>query len=605
MNISANSLAPGEPNMSATGSGRVKVSLGPGRSLMDWIRLTHANPNLSGVNGRFLEITYEELVKHNKKDDAWICLKGRVYNVTPYMEYHPGGVDELLRGVGTDATDLFNQVHKWVNFESMLEKCLIGKLVGPAIQVRKSSFPVPRIPFIKKLQRTDTATSEDVPDISQETSPKPAVSLKGSSNSSHQSCGMYYLVLKGIISRISSCKKYFNALNTSGVVGNQRLHFSPSAMLPLFLPRCAWLWRGGSLPPVLSPCYEWFQDDSTVTITIQSMGDAFIEEDKVVADLSGKTLRIRIRMAKYFYLFHVELQDNVYSSYNVQVKCKLKCLETQLVKERNCVSWSSLGSFLSNHNQLVPLKNSESFSRSCTLVNKDSVTHDITLFSFMLPQGSYMWVPIGHHVTLEHDVKGMRISRSYTPVIPALEAEEAGSDGKTVHLMIKVYSEGALTPVLNTLEIGDKVDMKDTEGDFELSTLERCQNLILLAAGTGFTPMVRLLHWGLFVSKQINIKLMTFNKTVRDIIWKEELDRLQEGHNRLHVEHVLSEPDDSWEGARGRVRSELLERLLPEDIRQSDSLLVCICGPLPFTKAALKCLEDLQCPSKSVHAFLG
>lgn len=527
MNTSANSLAPGEPNMSATGSGRVKVSLGPGRSLMDWIRLTHANPNLSGVNGRFLDVTYEELVKHNKKDDAWICLKGRVYNVTPYMDYHPGGVDELLRGVGKDATDLFNQVHKWVNFESMLEKCLIGKLVGPPVQVRKSSFPVPRIPFIKKLQRTDTATSEDVPDISEQTSPKPAVS------------------------------------------------------------------------------YEWFQDDSTVTITIQSMGDALIEEDKVVADLSGKTLRIRVRLAKYFYLFHVELQDNVYSNYNVQVKCKLKCLETQLVKERNCVSWSSLGSFLTDHNQLVPLKNAESFSRSCTLVNKDSVTHDITLFSFALPQGSYMWVPVGHHVTLEHDVKGMRISRSYTPVIPALKADEEGSDGKTVHLMIKVYSEGALTPVLNTLEIGDKVDMKDTEGDFELSTLQRCQNLILLAAGTGFTPMVRLLHWGVFVSRQINIKLMTFNKTVRDIIWKEELDRLQEQHNRLHVEHILSEPDDSWEGARGRVRSELLEPLLPEDIRQSDSLLVCVCGPLPFTKAALKCLEDLQCPSKSMHAFLG
>lgn len=527
MNTSANSLVPGEPNMSATGSGRVKVSLGPGRSLMDWIRLTHANPNLSGVNGRFLEVTYDELVKHNKKDDAWICLKGRVYNVTPYMDYHPGGVDELLRGVGKDATDLFNQVHKWVNFESMLEKCLIGKLVGPPVQVRKSSFPVPRIPFIKKLQRTDTATSEDVPDISEQTSPKPAVS------------------------------------------------------------------------------YEWFQDDSTVTITIQSMGDALIEEDKVVADLSGKTLRIRVRLAKYFYLFHVELQDNVYSSYNVQVKCKLKCLETQLVKEKNCVSWSSLGSFLTDHNQLVPLKNAESFSRSCTLVNKDSVTHDITLFSFALPQGSYMWVPVGHHVTLEHDVKGMRISRSYTPVIPALKADEEGSDGKTVHLMIKVYSEGALTPVLNTLEIGDKVDMKDTEGDFELSTLQRCQNLVLLAAGTGFTPMVRLLHWGLFVSRQINIKLMTFNKTVRDIIWKEELDRLQEQHNRLHVEHILSEPDDSWEGARGRVRSELLEPLLPEDIRQSDSLLVCVCGPLPFTKAVLKCLEDLQCPSKSMHAFLG
>ncbi|XP_077486521.1 cytochrome b5 reductase 4-like [Amblyomma americanum] len=292
----------------------------------------------------------------------------------------------------------------------------------------------------------------------------------------------------------------------------------------------------------------------------------------------------------------------------IQVKCKLKCLEVQLVKEKNGVSWSSLGSFLANHNQVVPLKNAESFSRSCTLVNKDSITHDVTLFTFALPPGSFMWVPTGHHVTLEHDVKGMKISRSYTPVIPALKADEDVSDGKMVHLMIKIYPEGALTPVLKALEIGDKLDMKDTEGDFELATLQRCRNLVLLAAGTGFTPMVRLLHWALFVSNQMNVKLMTFNKTVRDIIWKDELDQLQEDHSRLHVEHILSEPDDSWEGARGRVRSELVEPLLPEDFQQCEeekSLLVCACGPLPFTKAALKCLEDLQCPASAVHAFLG
>ncbi|KAG0421336.1 hypothetical protein HPB47_002766, partial [Ixodes persulcatus] len=180
----------------------------------------------------------------------------------------------------------------------------------------------------------------------------------------------------------------------------------------------------------------------------------------------------------------------------------------------------------------------------------------------------------------------MKISRSYTPVIPALKADQGRSDGKTVHLMIKAYPEGALTPVLKALQIGDTVEMKDTEGDFEMALLHKCHTLVLLAAGTGFTPMVRLLHWALFVSKQVDVKLMTFNKTVKDIIWKEELDHLLQEHNRLRVEHVLSEPDDSWEGARGRVRSHLLQGFVPsEDPRQP--LLICVCGPLPFTKAAL------------------
>ena len=36
---------------------------------------------------------------------------GRVYNMTPYLEYHPGGIPEIMRGVGRDATDLFDEVN--------------------------------------------------------------------------------------------------------------------------------------------------------------------------------------------------------------------------------------------------------------------------------------------------------------------------------------------------------------------------------------------------------------------------------------------------------------------------------------------------------------
>jgi len=54
-----------------------------------------------------------------------------------YMDYHPGGWEELVRGAGIDATNLFNEVHKWVNYESMLKACLIGKLVSDPITLAK------------------------------------------------------------------------------------------------------------------------------------------------------------------------------------------------------------------------------------------------------------------------------------------------------------------------------------------------------------------------------------------------------------------------------------------------------------------------------------
>jgi cytochrome b involved in lipid metabolism len=47
------------------------------------------------------------LKQHNKRDDAWMALYGKVYNVTAYMPYHPGGEKELMRAAGRDGTKLF------------------------------------------------------------------------------------------------------------------------------------------------------------------------------------------------------------------------------------------------------------------------------------------------------------------------------------------------------------------------------------------------------------------------------------------------------------------------------------------------------------------
>ena len=32
--------------------------------------------------------------------------------MTPYLEYHPGGIPEIMRGVGRDGTDLFDEVRR-------------------------------------------------------------------------------------------------------------------------------------------------------------------------------------------------------------------------------------------------------------------------------------------------------------------------------------------------------------------------------------------------------------------------------------------------------------------------------------------------------------
>jgi cytochrome b involved in lipid metabolism len=58
-----------------------------------------------------------------------MAYQGKVYNVTPYIPFHPGGKAQLLRGAGKDCTALIQKIHPWINIDHMLDKCFIGYYV--------------------------------------------------------------------------------------------------------------------------------------------------------------------------------------------------------------------------------------------------------------------------------------------------------------------------------------------------------------------------------------------------------------------------------------------------------------------------------------------
>ncbi|KAH7527876.1 hypothetical protein FEM48_Zijuj05G0013000 [Ziziphus jujuba var. spinosa] len=109
---------------------RAKVPFEKGYSQMDWLKLTRTHPDLAGLNGQSNKrlISLNEVKQHQYEGSMWTVLKGRVYNLYPYMRFHPGGFDILKKAVGKDCTSLFNKYHAWVNAEFLLEKCLIGTL---------------------------------------------------------------------------------------------------------------------------------------------------------------------------------------------------------------------------------------------------------------------------------------------------------------------------------------------------------------------------------------------------------------------------------------------------------------------------------------------
>ena len=64
-----------------------------------------------------------------KGKPAWASYKGKVYNIGPYLDFHPGGVPELMKAAGRDGAQLFEQIHPWVNWDNMLGSCLVGFMV--------------------------------------------------------------------------------------------------------------------------------------------------------------------------------------------------------------------------------------------------------------------------------------------------------------------------------------------------------------------------------------------------------------------------------------------------------------------------------------------
>ena len=56
-----------------------------------------------------MRVTPSQLKLHNKRDDAWSSFNGKVYNITPYLSFHPGGEKELMRAAGRDGTKLFGK----------------------------------------------------------------------------------------------------------------------------------------------------------------------------------------------------------------------------------------------------------------------------------------------------------------------------------------------------------------------------------------------------------------------------------------------------------------------------------------------------------------
>ncbi|XP_008984394.1 cytochrome b5 type B isoform X2 [Callithrix jacchus] len=94
-----------------------------------------ATAEASGSDGKEQEVdtsaTYyrlEEVAKRNSLKELWLVIHGRVYDVTRFLNEHPGGEEVLLEQAGVDASESFEDVGHSSDAREMLKQYYIGDI---------------------------------------------------------------------------------------------------------------------------------------------------------------------------------------------------------------------------------------------------------------------------------------------------------------------------------------------------------------------------------------------------------------------------------------------------------------------------------------------
>ncbi|MFI0419648.1 1,2-phenylacetyl-CoA epoxidase subunit PaaE [Spongiactinospora sp. 9N601] len=221
---------------------------------------------------------------------------------------------------------------------------------------------------------------------------------------------------------------------------------------------------------------------------------------------------------------------------------------------------------------------------------------DAVAITFDVPaaaSGAFAFAP-GQFLTLRRLVEGREERRSYSICAPGGEALRIG---------VREVPSGLFSSwLVHEVRPGDVIEALPPSGNFT-PPLDRPQHHVLIAAGSGITPIMSIAG-AVLRDPGARVSLLYANRRGQTVMFADELADLKDAHlDRFDVAHVLSrEPREA--GLGGRLDHAALAGLLPRLYPVAEVGHWWLCGPLDLVMETRRVLADLGVPRERVHQEL-
>ncbi|HJL15285.1 MAG TPA: ferredoxin--NADP reductase [Sandaracinaceae bacterium LLY-WYZ-13_1] len=222
--------------------------------------------------------------------------------------------------------------------------------------------------------------------------------------------------------------------------------------------------------------------------------------------------------------------------------------------------------------------------RKLRVATRRQETPDAVSIELVELDGSPLSFEAGQFLSFHLEVDGEPLRRAYSLSTSPL-------DGPGGCITVKRVSNGrASNWIHDHLAEGAELEVLGPSGSFVAPAETAPAHLVLVAGGSGITPVISIAETVLRSRPELTVSLVYGNRRREDVIFHDRLAELAERFgDRLRVEHVLEEPPEGWTGPRGRLDADQLAAWL-DTLPTDPPALYYLCGPGPMMDAARETL---------------